>query len=289
MCSPRQPFLSSPEQSPHPSNLRLVASLELVAAQPEAIVGATAMLLTETATGTDEKLAVSSLHFFCARQTTSSPRDHKTISILLTATQLCSPDTAVSGFSRCPRWLPIRLQSSTLLFRERESHRDWVCNHHAATLLRSRDHKRPYSSSELRMASDLYWVVMMNLSGNGDVMLRWWLYERGMLWEWECCDGEGESVNVKMRMKVIQVQREKGRGNEDSVGNESVVVPIVKRKFPYQNDSPLLFLRSVKQSPLTPTAYEISKFGIRLRADVASCSFSHDHVTGHSQYKTMIA
>ena len=71
--------------------------------------------------------------------------------------------------------------------------------------------------------------------------------------------------------------------------NLPFAVPIVKRKFPYQNDSPLLFLRSVKQSPLTPTAYEISKFGIRLRADVASCSFSHDHVTGHSQYKTMIA
>ena len=43
-------------------------------------------------------------------------------------------------------------------------------------------------------------VMMMNvilvccLCRNGDVMLRWWLYERGMLWEWECCDGEGESV-----------------------------------------------------------------------------------------------
>jgi len=109
------------------------------------------MLLTETATGTDEKLAVSSLHFFCARQTTSSPRDHKTISILLTATQLCSPDTAVSGFSRCPRWLPIRLQSSTLLFRERErcaSHRDWVCYHHAPPL------RAPTTQRERRCCRD---------------------------------------------------------------------------------------------------------------------------------------
>jgi len=43
-------------------------------------------------------------------------------------------------------------------------------------------------------------MMMMNvilvccLCRNSDVMLRWWLYERGMLWEWECCDGEGESV-----------------------------------------------------------------------------------------------
>jgi len=61
---------------------------------------------------------------------------------------------------------------------------------------------------------------------------------------------------------------------------------VVKKKIPLSWIFPFLLCNSLFCYVHFSLHLPISKCGIRLRADVASCSFSHhDHVTGHSQYK----
>jgi len=104
------------------------------------------------------------------------------------------------------------------------------CNHHAATLLRSRDHKRPYSRSELRIAGGLLllicigllWCIWVRDSDDDEcdsgllLVSKWWCdvemvalrkgYAVGVRmlrwWRWKCAKG----LKWCQRMKTCRIK-----------------------------------------------------------------------------------